>query len=282
LTRTLRISNTGGADLEFYLVEVSQPPRNDLEWLSVDPEFGSVEPGGVQHIDVGFDATEVGLGTYLGRLDVESNDPLSPTVSVPVTLTVSDSCDPVSGTSFTWQPPTPTAGQVVTFTADASGSPPITFAWDLGDGAMANGYVINHIYESPILARVEMTATNPCGQETVLDIVRVHPAGNMHVRLINLRYREPQPGRYLLQAIVRIVDRTNTPVEGATVAVEWMPPAGPPRPQARSTNPAGAARFALGTTQAGDFEICVTGATKDYWAYNPSQNVETCDTISVP
>jgi len=60
----------------------------DVPWLSENPTFGTVAPGGSQDVDVIFDSTGLAAGQYLASLDVFSNDPDEPFISLPVTLTV--------------------------------------------------------------------------------------------------------------------------------------------------------------------------------------------------
>jgi PKD repeat protein len=77
-------------------------------------------------------------------------------------VTVLAPCEPVTGTAFTWLPVTPTAGLAVTFTASASGTLPITYNWDLGDGAAGTGQTIRHAYAAAGTYTVALTTTN-CG-----------------------------------------------------------------------------------------------------------------------
>lgn len=61
----------------------------DIPWLAETPVSGSILPGGVQAIDLVFDAGNVsGPGDYLGSLHFMTNDPLLPDLEVPVTMTV--------------------------------------------------------------------------------------------------------------------------------------------------------------------------------------------------
>jgi hypothetical protein len=60
----------------------------DIPWLSVSPDAGTTAGGGSTPVDVTFDATAVGIGTYNALLCVLSNDPDEPLVEVPVTMEV--------------------------------------------------------------------------------------------------------------------------------------------------------------------------------------------------
>lgn len=74
-------------------------------------------------------------------------------------------CTPVQEADFGWEPLTPTVGEVVTLTAEATGTAPIIYAWDLGIGKLGNGRSITHVYTSVGSYWVVLTATN-CGTAT--------------------------------------------------------------------------------------------------------------------
>ncbi|MDX9953682.1 MAG: S8 family serine peptidase [Anaerolineae bacterium] len=60
----------------------------DVPWLTVNPISGAVAAGGSTPLTVGFDSTGLALGSYDAVLCVESDDPDTPLVEVPVSLTV--------------------------------------------------------------------------------------------------------------------------------------------------------------------------------------------------
>ncbi|QSB15678.1 S8 family serine peptidase [Natronosporangium hydrolyticum] len=66
----------------------------DVPWLSVSPASGSTEPGGSSSVAVSFDAAGVEPGDYEALLCVASNDPASPVVEVPVSMSVVEDDDP--------------------------------------------------------------------------------------------------------------------------------------------------------------------------------------------
>jgi uncharacterized repeat protein (TIGR01451 family) len=65
----------------------------DIPWLSEEPLFGTLEPGVCQPITVTFDSLDLPLGEYFDLLKVFSNDPMTPEVTVPVTLNVVGQAD---------------------------------------------------------------------------------------------------------------------------------------------------------------------------------------------
>ncbi len=60
-------------------------------FVTVSPSTGTAAPGDGDTFTVTLDATELDEGTYAADLVVSSNDPTTPTVTVPVTLTVGES-----------------------------------------------------------------------------------------------------------------------------------------------------------------------------------------------
>ena len=63
-------------------------PFTDVLWLSEVPQVGSIQPDGSVDIIVTIDASELATGSYAAVIVVKTNDPLNPSLSVPVTLTV--------------------------------------------------------------------------------------------------------------------------------------------------------------------------------------------------
>jgi hypothetical protein len=61
---------------------------NAASWLSVDPGSGSIDPYSDAVINVNFDATELPEGDFNGQITFNSNDPDTPELDIPVTMTV--------------------------------------------------------------------------------------------------------------------------------------------------------------------------------------------------
>jgi len=83
LTRTLTISNTGAPGLTYLLTR-----QAGVGWIQISPTEGTVPAGGAHEIAVTLDASASDLGEQSARISVQSNDPLTPTLDVPVTMTV--------------------------------------------------------------------------------------------------------------------------------------------------------------------------------------------------
>ena len=70
-------------------------------WLSVSPGSGTIEPYSADTVSVGFDATDLAEDTYSGQLTINSNDPDTPTINVPVLMIVSGQSTPPAAPALT-------------------------------------------------------------------------------------------------------------------------------------------------------------------------------------
>ena len=103
----------------------------------------------------------------------------------------------------------------------------------------------------------------------------------LHVEDITMTKRQ-QGGKWVLKAIITVTDQAGEPGSGADVTIEAEMPNGMIREATRTTNLAGRTTFSGGTTFLGTWTVCVTDIFKDGFVYDPSQNVETCDSITIP
>jgi subtilisin family serine protease/PKD repeat protein len=95
------------------------------------------------------------------------------TATADFALTPISSCEPPTATSVVWTPTVPMAGEMVTFTVTASGTPPIDYNWDLGDGMTGIGAIVQHTYITDGVYTVIVTATNDCGADDATNLVTV-------------------------------------------------------------------------------------------------------------
>ncbi|MFZ2279090.1 MAG: tandem-95 repeat protein [Prosthecobacter sp.] len=93
-----------------------------LNWLSQTPTGATLAPGQSTTLTVTFDATGKLAGDYLGQIDISSNDPANPVVSVPVTMTVQQ------------QPNTPPVADAQTVTLNEDAQAVITLTGSDVDG----------------------------------------------------------------------------------------------------------------------------------------------------
>jgi len=165
ITHTLWLTNNAWIDLSFAIQEFHQTAAGlevDMPWLSEAPTGGTLAPGQALPIAVGFDAHGLAPGLYLGLLDLAMDDLRTPHLRVPITLTVESPCVAVQGVHLGAEPAIPAAGQVVAFAGAASGSPPITFTWDFGDGQVGVGQAVSHTFAAAGSYAVILSAAN-CG-----------------------------------------------------------------------------------------------------------------------
>jgi hypothetical protein len=89
-THPMSITNSGGSPLNWTVVEDDTACDSpvDIPWLSVSPDTGATVPLATTVVDVTFDSTGLATGTYTANLCVNSDDPATPLVQVPVALTV--------------------------------------------------------------------------------------------------------------------------------------------------------------------------------------------------
>jgi len=73
---------------------------------------------------------------------------------------------PARITSLNATPNPADEGESVSFSADARGDSPISYAWDFGDGATGSGARASHTYDEPGTYTVELSASNDAGEDT--------------------------------------------------------------------------------------------------------------------
>ncbi|MCB1182089.1 S8 family serine peptidase [bacterium] len=64
--------------------------RSLPEWMTCTPTAGTIPAGGSVDLMVGLDSTDLELGLHEGMVRIQSDDPITPELQVPVSLTVSD------------------------------------------------------------------------------------------------------------------------------------------------------------------------------------------------
>jgi len=93
-TQVLTMSNTGDADLDWNIAETETTcaTPGDIPWLSTSLMVSEITPpGGSSELEVVFDSMGLAMGNYTGTLCINSNDPTTPLVEVPVSLQVTGS-----------------------------------------------------------------------------------------------------------------------------------------------------------------------------------------------
>ncbi len=107
------------------------------------------------------------------------------------------------------------------------------------------------------------------------------PSPTMHVADIQMSYTPQGAKKFNVFADVTIHDQNNNPVSSATVSVRWTLPDNSVLDQQDVTGATGVASFSV-RDWGGTYQVCVTDVIKSGLVYDPNQNVETCDSITVP
>jgi len=142
----------------------------DVPWLAEEPVTGTVSADSSTQVTITYTAfPTMSLGVYTATLFVQSNDPVNRRIGIPVTMTV------VAAPTCSFLSSSPDdLGQTTYFTSTTDGTPPITYAWDFGDGAFGAGETTTHTYSLPGLYTIVLTATNEYGQDVCTGTVEVH------------------------------------------------------------------------------------------------------------
>lgn len=112
-------------------------------------------------------------------------------------------------------------------------------------------------------------------------VVILQVAPTMHVASITPGYRLDGPG-YDVGARIQIVSAMGTAVPGALVKVELDYPGGTNVKVAATTGPTGVAVVRRQVTDTGTYTFSVLAVVSPPAVYDPSQNVETSDSVTIP
>lgn len=158
----------------------------------------------------------------------------------------------------------------------------VSFQWAFGDGASATGASPAHTYTAPGTYTATLTVTDNQGAtdtDSVQITVDPDPSRIVFVKSIDMALRNVAGGT-IAQATVCIVDLSGTPMPGVTVSGSWTSPkAGT---AAGVTGADGAVTLESPKAKGSPltFTITVTGVSASGYTYDPSQNLETTDSIS--
>jgi len=154
---THTLINEGNAPATFDL-DVSGAPTGwtyDLQPLAVN----DLAPHGVAAVTLTVTAPS-GIGQATAIITATWRGAAGVFATVVDTTTIG--CVPVSGVTFDYRPMPPQIGQTITFTGAASGTGPLSYSWDFGDGDAGDGQVVTHVYDDEDSYTVKLTVTN-CG-----------------------------------------------------------------------------------------------------------------------
>jgi hypothetical protein len=86
----------------------------------------------------------------------------------------------------------------------------------------------------------------------------------------------------IVKATVPILSTSGAPVEGATIYGTWSGSGAHGRDVSGTTDSQGEVTFVMVSSRAGEFIFTVNNVTKAGWGYDPTANVETSDSATVP
>jgi PKD repeat protein len=152
------LTNDGDADLTYEVNSI------DVAWLSVSPTSGTLTPDGYQWLNVIANATGLEAGSHHGHINFATNNPVNPTLTLEVNLTVSYAL-PIAHFSAS-----PTLGRSpleVDFTDQSTAGGTVTgWSWTFGDSGTSTAQNPSHIYQSVGSYTVSLTVTGPGGSDT--------------------------------------------------------------------------------------------------------------------
>lgn len=235
-----------------------------------------------------WDSTTVVDGNH--NIKATAIDAASQMASDSVTVTVNNVNDPPVANAGPDQ--SAYVGEIVNFDGSASADPDgtiVSYDWDFGDGATGSGVTATYVYLAANTYTVTLTVTDNGGlttQDTSTVTITEEPAlPTMHVGDISFSADIRSWGRWgswcKVTAFVLIADTSDIAVEGASVSGSWS--GAYSSNVSGTTNNAGLVSFQTGWVKGcGIFAFAVDDVTKDGWAYDPSANVETSDSITLP
>jgi subtilisin family serine protease len=148
------------------------------DWITADPVGGVVMPGDSLDVTLSFDVPVV-PGVYTATLWLVAYDPYNPDVRLPIEVTAVG-VPPTA--EFTSNSPV-LDGFPGLFTSTSTGSSPMTFLWNFGDGITSTLEAPSHVYPTADVYTVTLTATNDFGSDAVthnFTVNGVPPEGEFH------------------------------------------------------------------------------------------------------
>ncbi len=186
-----------------------------------------------------------------------------------------------------------TTGTSIVFNASGSYDPDgvlVSYDWDFGDGATTSGVEGAHVYGSAGEYPVTLTVTDnqgATGSDQLTVSVTESAVQSMHVAAIDLSLNvdaRRKVTRVLAEATIAIVDADNLPVPGVVVTGIWSGATS----GSDTAVTGGDGKVTLISNRVKDpssetpFVLTIDSVSLAGWSYNPTDNVETSDTIIVP
>jgi hypothetical protein len=181
---------------------------SDVPWLSTTPVSGTVTSNNSVPVQVTFDATGMQPGEYTTDIVVRSNDPVTPLMTVPVTMTVTPvtpTAVMISGPDAGW------TGESQVFMAAVepiSTTFPITYAWQATgqDTIIHTGGItdtVAYTWQSPGAQIITITATNVAGSVMDTHIITITtPSYPLYLPIIQKEQQTGYPASGVKQGTV--------------------------------------------------------------------------------
>ena len=191
-------------------------------------------------------------------------------------------------------------------------------SWDdLGDALIEHGYnsTLSTGYQNPLGGRSAWSGSSGGWVETVADLTAfqgqevqirfrmgtdssvvgtgwwiddlnfsyrpLEGGDTVHVGNIRMRARTVEDITLVL-ALVPILDQDGAPITGADVTAEWTLPNGRTKVRTVATRPGRGALFRVQARMDGLYTITVLDVAADGYTYDPSQNMETSEELTIP
>jgi PKD repeat protein len=157
-----------------------------------------------------------------------------------------------------------------------------SYSWDFGDGAVSSEANPIHTYSTPGTYTASLVVTDYSGLSSAADTVTIVVQSNniLYIANIAMSLSSTKQG-YQATATVTVRNQNGSVVPNASVTGQWSGLT--TGTASKATGRAGTAAFAsVRTKNRGTFTFTVTGITLSGYAYAPTRNAETSDSIATP